>query len=91
MKVIITKQHCEGGSILSRYMNRLDCPLFRAIKEQHPEFPLRSVGGLSIMNKSDQRYKIISNWDCNKVRKLRDGELESFEVIISDEPGDFFI
>ncbi len=39
MEVTITKQHCEGAN----YNNMTDCPLARAIREQHPEFPLYIV------------------------------------------------
>lgn len=40
MRVVITKQHCKN----TVFSNIFDCPLFRAIKEQHPDFNLYLVG-----------------------------------------------
>lgn len=59
MLVEITKKHCIDAD----YASVLDCPLFRAIREQHSEFPLSSVGGSNIMDKSDKYYY----FDCNSM------------------------
>src|SRR5688572_9406903 len=51
--VVITKKHCEGRF----YKDTENCPLCSAIREQLPNFPLRSVGGSHV---TDKDYRIWS-------------------------------
>ncbi len=73
MEVIITKKHCENTC----YISTTDCPLFRAIKEQYPEFPLVSVGGLSITDKNKNKHYFNSNkWNYDRMLALMQGEIK---------------
>lgn len=55
--VVIEKRHCIGAD----YGNIIDCPLFRAIREQLPEFPLHSVGGFVLTDKNLNNWKMEAN------------------------------
>jgi hypothetical protein len=52
LKVIITKKHCIGAV----YMSNTDCPLARAIKEQH-KIKNISVGGDDVSVWTESPYK----------------------------------
>jgi hypothetical protein len=57
MLVEITKRHCIDAS----YLAIKDCPMFRAIKEQHPEFDLASVSGDFIRDSKNNIFKFDAN------------------------------
>lgn len=83
MKVVITQKHTEGSS----YIANTDCALFRAIKEQHPEFPLSSVGGTFICNLEGERFRFNTNiWNYAIYDTLKAGEIPSVELEIEDTP-----
>lgn len=82
MKVLITKEHCHNAD----YMNTRDCPLFRAIKDQYPDFPLDFVGSVFVRT-SDRRVGRFNltaenRWNYFTMQKIVSGEIESFTVEI---------
>lgn len=80
MKIIITKKHCENA----RYGNNYDCPLFRAIREQYPEFPLAWVGGRFIRSKNGSfRHFDDINWNSIKMSQIINGKIDQVELEIN--------
>jgi hypothetical protein len=79
MKVIIEKKHCVG----SDYMDTTNCPLCKAIKEQHPESKLFHAGGDYVRDKSG-KVRIYFNpdygtgWNSMVIRQIINGEIENF-------------
>lgn len=83
--VTITKKHCIGNS----YMDGNDCPLYRAIREQIPRFPLRTVGGSWLRLIDGTTVKILNvaselgfnkGWGCYMMDEIREGKIDSFTV-----------
>lgn len=108
MKVIITKKHIDtsdGGLYLGfNFRNPFDCPAFRAIKEQYPNFQIQSVGLDYIRMKNGQKlyfqpagsaYLAINFnpniWGFSVVPKLVSGEISEFVLVIQEEKSDVFI
>jgi hypothetical protein len=74
MKVIIEQRHTIGTT----YRDCEDCALARAIREQHPEFPLRGVGGETIHDKNYNNYPIEFGWHGGSFIRLQKGEIPHF-------------
>lgn len=86
LTVIINKTHLGGN-----YVDGYDCPLFRAVKEQHPDLPLDLVGGHgSLRIKGRHVYpegtrddlwtndgKEASCWSHYKAIQIEKGEIDS--------------
>ena len=51
LNVEILPRHCTAN-----YMNTFGCPLYKAIKEQYPEFPLGSVAGTYIRTRDGEQH-----------------------------------
>lgn len=92
LKVTITKKHTSG--YLYQYCDNHDCPLFRAIKDQYPDYPLESVGGNYIrlvdgtqvdfaphMDSSENMTR-KNAWCLSTAQTLAKGEIESFTVTL---------
>ena len=79
MRVVIKRKH----TLNSDYFSTCDCPLARAIKEQHPEFPNFSVGGdyIRVYGKEfefQSYYKVV--WNSLHFRDLKNNKIN--EVIL---------
>lgn len=83
--VIVRKEHC----IDRKYSCITNCPLCAAIREQLPEFPLDTVAGSHLTDKSGNTYLIPTmlngatedeSWDSVTINKLRDGKISEFKV-----------
>ncbi len=86
MKVTITKQHCENAD----YTNDTDCPLARAIKEQHPEFPLAVVGSSYVWGKDESIYKFgYINWNPLHMEQILNGTLNEVKLNLMYYINDF--
>lgn len=86
MRVIIKPKHTIG----SDYFDGTDCPLYRAIAEQHPEFPLMTVGMTYIKDIDHNIYFIKSGWGVTQYHQLCGGKKECL-VSISKKPDDHII
>lgn len=85
--VRIEKRHCEGR----KYMSIFDCPLCAAIKEQLPDFKLRSVGGNWVTHENYDRYffnaylsgveSLYKTWNSLAVRGLLEDKIPFFDLI----------
>jgi len=83
MKVVIEQKH----TVNARYIDNRDCPLFRAIKEQHPEFPLKSVAGTWIRDTENNLYAFNNaNWNSEVMKDLREGIVNPIEIEIENDP-----
>jgi hypothetical protein len=92
--VVVTEKHCEGH-YCHNYLNTQDCPLFRAIKEQYPDFPLIAVGGKSLLHTGDDtrpgnawqygfdQKQGEAGWNYSVAKRIAMGALKSFTVTIS--------
>lgn len=82
-EVVIEKRHCEGRA----YFDNKNCPLCAAIKEQIPDFKLKSVGGDYVRDTDnnlyffDARYKI--GWEKFIMSAILSGEVQSHKVTFS--------
>lgn len=82
MLVKITKEHTEG----TIYTSFRDCPLARAIKEQHPEFPLDCVLGLGIYTKEGHLHQFnYDHWNYFTLQDLKEGRLTDVLLEIDDD------
>lgn len=74
--VTITKKHCENA----QYFSCTDCPVFRAVKEQLPDFPLKSVGGWYIRDTSgvERRFEKENEnvWSLIHMKQLMSDEID---------------
>lgn len=88
--VIIEKRHCE----MSRgYNSNTNCPLCVAIREQFPNFKLKSVGGSYLFdlngdvyhfNASLEKYSDrFDRWNWTTVNMLKSGEINSYTLIFT--------
>ncbi len=81
MEVIITKKHCKSAY----YGSITDCPLARAIKEQHPEFPLCSVAGTYVRDKDKNIFDFDRNkWNNEAMTALIRGDIDKIELILTN-------
>lgn len=87
--VVITKEHIDQTGQYrfyeSQYSAIHDCPLYRAIKQQYPLFPLSSVGGCHLTTTTGKIYSfkdIDDGWDCHKMLAIASGKLNSHTVIL---------
>lgn len=56
--VKIKREHIEFDRIQEQYDEPLNCPLFKAIEEQLPDFPLYGIGSSGmVMGNRDIHYK----------------------------------
>ena len=77
MTVNITHKHCEGAI----WSSNTDCPLFRAIKEQYPDFPLaftystdvETTTGRIIKFQTQKEY-MTDGWNIVKMNELLKNE-----------------
>lgn len=82
--VVVKKEHCIG----TNYMDNLGCPLYLAIKEQLPDFPLKSVGGTHITDLEGRQWNFSkpyyfennNGWGYQKYRYIMDGKINEFPV-----------
>jgi hypothetical protein len=84
-RVVVRQGHCDYNDIYgicSNFMDSGDCPLFRAIKEQYPDFPLDGVGGTFLLTSDEHDWRIRSDWGYKVAYAVASGELESFTVTI---------
>jgi hypothetical protein len=94
--VVIGKKHCDGdGGYCYNYVDPEDCPLYRATKEQYPDFPLLYVGSSGMLRTAEDKddfdkweYNFgwdpdSNGWDSLIAVKIAGGELDSFTVTIS--------
>lgn len=73
----IKPKHCINASFDDIH----DCPLFRAITEQHPHLPLQSVGGFTLTIRGN--YDVTFNneaWNKRIMCLLKSGELKQVEI-----------
>jgi hypothetical protein len=93
--VVIEKKHCDsfGHGGCANYVNNTDCPLYRAIKEQHPDFPLTYVESYGVLHtetdfaKGGWHYDFsdqpnVPGWGWEVADRIADGKLESYTVTI---------
>lgn len=84
--VTIRKEHCTGAN----FYDCFDCPLHRAIREQHPGFPIGSVGGTHVTVKGEHGRDItywfdVSQWGYDAMSLLNKGLLGYVTVLITTE------
>lgn len=86
--VVVEKRHCEGR----KYQSNTDCPLCAAIREQIPNFKLKSVGGIGLHDSDGGRWLlVVSNygsadaWVSTKVQDLMNGKIKSVRVTFKNE------
>lgn len=87
LTVTITKEHYNKDDIKRgtsrQYCDPFDCPLFRALREQHPNFKFESIGiGGNIALKKAGGDSLCSNegfdhWNAHVSDKLFDGRINS--------------
>jgi len=70
LNVEILPHHCTA-----EYMDTYGCPLYKAIKEQHPEFPLHSVAGTYIRTIDGREHPFDwKKWNGVTYSSIRRGE-----------------
>ncbi len=75
-KVVIRQEHCTGS-----YMNVFGCPLYNAIQQQHPDFPLAAVGGSHVRDHDGNKFSVSGDhWGMSTYQELRDGLINSVTV-----------
>lgn len=88
--VVIEKRHCEGRN----YGSNDDCPMCAAIREQLPDFKLKSVGGDYARDVTGRHYYFKTamtlhlpgdKWNSTEVDKLRKGEIDKVTVVFSEK------
>lgn len=71
MIITIRKEHCLKGS----YTDPMNCPLYLAIKEQAPDFPLFQVGVARIYDTSQNIYHFeYPKWNSQIEEEVRMGD-----------------
>jgi hypothetical protein len=76
MIVTILKKHGD------KYMEICGCPLFNAIKEYHPEIPLRNVGGTSLTLDDGTERRILTSFASRDIDLIQKGKINKLEVEI---------
>lgn len=79
MLVEITKKHMYRAD----YMDNYDCPLARAIKEQHPEFGPVFVAGDHIIDTNGDRFPFdVKQWGAKTFDKMSEGRKKKAIIYI---------
>jgi hypothetical protein len=94
--VVIGGKHCDKHpdySGCTNYADGSNCPLYRAIKEQYPDFPLLHVSSWGRLETGGS--EVDCAWQCDfaynpcdegwgdaVADRIADGELESYTVTI---------
>ena len=77
--VIIKKEHCLNTT----YSDYKDCGLARAIRDQFPEFKLKSIGGSYVRDTDHNEWKFdMTCWANSQFESLLKGEIESVSVTL---------
>lgn len=82
MEVKVEHRH----TINSSYIDITGCPLFKAIKEQYPKFPLESVAGTYISTNSGIFSIDGDTWGYPQYLLLQKRKIDSVSVVIKDVP-----
>jgi len=80
--VVVRKEHCEGRE----YTSIDDCPLCAAIRNQIPEFPLKSVSGSFVRDKVNNLYFFATSedgWNVSVILDLLNGVIDNRIVTFS--------
>lgn len=80
--VTIRKEHC----INTQYRDCRGCALYRAIQEQLPGFPLKSVGGNYVRDMDHNRWCFAASpdgWTASKMENIKKGIVKECVVTFS--------
>lgn len=78
-ELVIRPDHCYASEL--GWCDRLHCPVAEAIREQYPDFRLRSVGGSFIrdMDRVDYYFDFME-WNSGIMQKLITGKIAQVTI-----------